>query len=222
MRLILLGPPGAGKGTQATWISARYHIPRITAGDMLRAAVAEKTSLGLEAQVALEKGQLVSDALIITLIRDRIQQADCQKGFVLDGFPRSLNQAEAFKKDHIPIDAVIELAVPDAVVIQRLSGRRIHPASGRIYHILYHPPKIPDQDDMTGENLIQREDDGESTIQKRLTVYHEQTRPLLAYYQESLNKRAADAPKLLLHIAGDQPPFSVKDQIFKQLDKIIL
>lgn len=183
MRLMLLGGPGAGKGTQAVKLIQRYQIPQISTGDMLRAAIAAGTSLGKEAKAIMEAGGLVSDAIMIALVKERLQQQDCDKGYLLDGFPRTLPQAEAMKEAKIGLDHVIEIAVPDEEIITRLSGRRVHVASGRAYHIPFHPPKVPDIDDVTGEPLIQRDDDKEETIKKRLSVYHTQTKPLITYYQ---------------------------------------
>lgn len=184
IHLILLGSPGAGKGTQSKLISEEYAIPQISTGDMLRAAVKAGTPLGLEVKQIMDSGGLVPDEHMIKLVRDRIQQADCANGFLLDGFPRTLAQAEALRQHHIPINYVIEIHVPDEEIIQRLSGRRIHPASGRSYHVLYQPPFRDNIDDVTGEPLVQREDDSEATIRKRLQIYHQQTHPLLDYYAE--------------------------------------
>lgn len=219
MRIILLGPPGAGKGTQAAWISAHYHIPRVATGDMLRTAVAQQSPLGLQAQSAMKRGQLVSDELIIALIRNRIQQKDCQNGFLLDGFPRTLAQAKALTTDQIPIDGVLNLELADEVVIQRLSGRRIHPASSRIYHIVNQPPQTPGKDDITGEMLMQREDDKEETVQKRLETYHAQTLPLLVYYQDNAQCGDMHPPKFF-QLQGDQPACVLRDHIFSLLDQI--
>lgn len=183
MRVILLGCPGAGKGTQAKRISERYHIPQISTGDMLRAAVHAETPLGLAAKKVMDQGKLVSDDIIIKLVKERIQEPDCRQGFLFDGFPRTIPQAEAINKEGIKLDHVIEIFVPDAEIIHRLSGRRVHPTSGRTYHVDYHPPKVADIDDISGEPLIQRDDDREETIRKRLEVYHQQTNPLVAYYK---------------------------------------
>ncbi len=184
MRLILLGPPGAGKGTQGHYISDHYHIPMISTGVMLREAVLTNTELGQQVKTILDAGQLVPDALIIALVKARIAKPDCQKGFLLDGFPRTMMQAEAIKVQGIELDHVIEIQVPDAILIERISGRRVHPGSGRSYHVRYSPPKNPDCDDVTGEPLIQRVDDAEETIRRRLAVYHEQTAPLVYYYRQ--------------------------------------
>ena len=183
MRIILLGPPGAGKGTQAQLICKRYNIPQISTGDMLRAAIREGTELGLKAKAVMESGGLVSDELIIGLVKERIAQADCANGFILDGFPRTIPQAEALEGEGIHINNVIEIAVPDEEIVNRLSGRRQHPASGRVYHIVYNPPKVEGKDDETGEDLVQRPDDQEETIRKRLVAYHNDTAKLVGFYQ---------------------------------------
>ena len=182
MRIILLGAPGAGKGTQAQILKDKFNIPQISTGDMLRAAIKANTKLGLEAKQFMGSGALVPDQLIIELVKERIQDSDCMQGFLLDGFPRTIPQAEAMKEAAITIDMVIEIDVPDNVILDRLSGRRTHLASGRIYHIHNNPPKIQGKDDVTGEDLVQRDDDKEETILKRLNVYHRQTKPLVDYY----------------------------------------
>ena len=182
MRIILLGAPGAGKGTQAQILKDKFNIPQISTGDMLRAAIKANTKLGLEAKQFMDSGALVPDQLIIELVKERIQDSDCMQGFLLDGFPRTIPQAEAMKEAAITIDMVIEIDVPDNVILDRLSGRRTHIASGRIYHIHNNPPKIQGKDDVTGEDLVQRDDDKEETILKRLSVYHSQTKPLVDYY----------------------------------------
>ncbi len=184
MRIILLGAPGAGKGTQAQILKDKFNIPQISTGDMLRAAIKANTKLGIEAKQFMDSGALVPDTLIIELVKERIQDQDCKKGFLLDGFPRTIPQAEAMKKASISIDIVIEIDVPDNVIVDRLSGRRTHLASGRIYHIQNNPPKIQDKDDVTGEPLVQRDDDKKETILKRLDVYHSQTKPLVDYYSK--------------------------------------
>ena len=181
MRLILLGAPGAGKGTQAAFIREQYGIPQISTGDMLRAAVAAGTPLGLEAKKVMESGGLVSDELIINLVKDRLKQPDCQKGYLFDGFPRTIGQAEAMKDAGIAIDYVVEIDVPDDIIVSRMSGRRVHPGSGRTYHVEYYPPKVEGKDDLTGEDLIIRDDDKEETVKKRLAVYHDQTEILVDY-----------------------------------------
>lgn len=182
MRLILLGPPGAGKGTQAAFITQHYGIPQISTGDMLRAAVKAGTPLGLEAKKIMDSGGLVSDELIIGLVKDRLQQPDCSKGYLFDGFPRTIPQADALKHAKVALDFVIEIEVPEQDIIERMSGRRVHPASGRSYHLTFHPPKVAERDDLTGEPLVQRDDDKEETVRHRLTVYQNQTRPLVDYY----------------------------------------
>jgi adenylate kinase len=182
MRLILLGPPGAGKGTQAAFITQHYGIPQISTGDMLRAAVKAGTPLGLEAKKIMDSGGLVSDELIIGLVKDRLQQPDCSKGYLFDGFPRTIPQADALKHAKVALDFVIEIEVPEQDIIERMSGRRVHPASGRSYHLTFNPPKVAERDDLTGEPLVQRDDDKEETVRHRLTVYQNQTRPLVDYY----------------------------------------
>jgi len=196
MIIILLGAPGAGKGTQAQILKDKFNIPQISTGDMLRAAIKANTKLGLEAKQFMDSGALVPDQLIIELVKERIQNEDCKQGFLLDGFPRTIPQAEAMKQASISIDIVIEIDVPDNVIVERLSGRRTHLASGRIYHIQNNPPKIQDKDDITGEPLVQRDDDKKETILKRLDVYHSQTKPLVDYY----SKWAASENKELRYI----------------------
>src|SRR5512144_489801 len=183
MRLILLGPPGAGKGTQATFVKEAFGIPQISTGDMLRAAVKAGTPLGLAAKKIMDSGALVSDEIIIGLVRDRLKEPDCAKGYLFDGFPRTIPQAEAMKSAGVAIDYVLEIDVPDSAIVERMSGRRVHVASGRTYHVKFNPPKVAGRDDATGEALIQREDDREETVRHRLAVYHAQTKPLVAYYQ---------------------------------------
>ena len=195
MRLMLLGGPGAGKGTQALRLTKEYNIPQISTGDMLRAAISAETPLGLSAKAVMDSGQLVSDEIIIALVKDRLKQSDCAKGFLLDGFPRTIPQAEALKAAQIDIDVVIEIAVDDDEIVKRISGRRIHQASGRVYHLVSHPPKRPGLDDDTGEPLILRDDDREEIVRKRLDVYHLQTEPLIAYYQNWAQKDPQHAPK---------------------------
>jgi adenylate kinase len=195
MRLILLGAPGAGKGTQATFICQKYGIPQISTGDMLRAAVKAGTPLGLEAKAVMDAGQLVSDDLIINLVKDRIGQPDCAKGFLFDGFPRTIPQADAMKAAGVKLDHVLEIDVPFDAIIERMSGRRSHPASGRTYHVKFNPPKVEGKDDVTGEALIQREDDKEETVKKRLQVYSDQTRPLVDYYSSWAQSDPVAAPK---------------------------
>ncbi|GAA6141134.1 adenylate kinase [Hydrogenophaga sp. 5NK40-0174] len=195
MRLILLGAPGAGKGTQATFICQKYGIPQISTGDMLRAAVKAGTPLGLEAKSVMESGGLVSDDLIINLVKERIAQPDCANGFLFDGFPRTIPQADAMKAAGVKLDYVLEIDVPFDSIIERMSGRRSHPASGRTYHVKFNPPKAEGKDDVTGEPLIQREDDKEETVKKRLQVYSDQTRPLVDYYSNWAKSEPEQAPK---------------------------
>lgn len=194
LRVMLLGAPGAGKGTQAAFIKEAFHIPQVSTGDMLRAAVKAGTPLGVQAKSIMEAGQLVPDHLILELIRERLAQPDCAEGYLLDGFPRTLTQAEGMRTLGIGLDIVLEIAVPDEDIIERVTGRRVHPASGRSYHVHFNPPKVEGIDDETGEALIQRPDDNEETTRKRLDVYHQQTRPLIAYYQEWAAKDAS-APR---------------------------
>ena len=195
MRLILLGAPGAGKGTQSSFICQKYGIPQISTGDMLRAAVKAGTHLGLQAKAVMESGALVSDDLIINLVKERIAQPDCAQGFLFDGFPRTIPQADALKAAGVKLDFVLEIDVPFEAIIERMSGRRSHPASGRTYHIKFNPPKTEGVDDVTGEPLIQREDDKEETVRKRLDVYSAQTRPLVDYYQSWAKQERASAPQ---------------------------
>ena len=195
MRLILLGPPGAGKGTQATFITQQFGIPQISTGDMLRAAVKAQTPLGIEAKKIMDTGGLVSDDIIIGLVRDRLKEADCQNGYLFDGFPRTIPQADALKDAGVALDYVIEMVVADENIIERMSGRRVHTASGRTYHVTFNPPKTPDTDDVTGEPLVQRDDDREETVRHRLSVYQSQTRPLVDYYQSWAATGDAKAPK---------------------------
>ncbi|WP_457743914.1 adenylate kinase [Sulfurimonas sp.] len=188
MRIILLGAPGAGKGTQAQFLTKQYNIPQISTGDMLRAAIKAGTQMGKLAKEAMDAGKLVTDEIIIGLVKDRIAQDDCKNGYLLDGFPRTLPQADAVTNAGIEIDAVIEIAVPDEEIVKRMSGRRAHLASGRTYHIIYNPPKVEGKDDVTGEDLVQRDDDKEAVVVDRLKVYHEQTEPLVGYYKEQASK----------------------------------
>lgn len=195
MKLILLGAPGAGKGTQAKFICEKYAIPQISTGDMLRAAVKAGTPLGIEAKKVMDAGGLVSDEIIIGLVKDRLLQDDCKGGYLFDGFPRTIPQAEAMKTANVKLDFVLEIDVDDSEIIERMSGRRVHPASGRTYHIKFNPPKLEGKDDVTGEALVQRDDDKEETVKKRLEVYHSQTKPLIDYYAKWSATGDANAPK---------------------------
>ena len=194
MRIILLGPPGAGKGTQAAFICEHFGIPQISTGDMLRAAVKAGTPLGKEAKKVMDSGGLVSDDIIMGLIKERLQESDCANGYLFDGFPRTIAQAEAMNAEGIGVDYIVEIAVPDAEIIKRMSGRRVHLASGRTYHLVFNPPETPGVDDVTGEPLIQRDDDKEETVRKRLDVYHRQTAPLIDYYSRSRRPGEPDSP----------------------------
>src|SRR5262245_59756045 len=184
MRLILLGPPGAGKGTQANFIREKFAIPQISTGDMLRAAVKAGTPLGVAAKKVMDSGQLVSDDIIIGLVKERLKEPDCKRGYLFDGFPRTIPQAEALKSANVALDHVLEIDVPDGEIITRMSGRRVHPASGRVYHVKFNPPKVDGKDDASGEPLVQRDDDREATVRQRLDVYRKQTRPLVDYYSK--------------------------------------
>lgn len=216
MKLILLGPPGAGKGTQAAFIVEKYAIPQISTGDMLRAAVKAGTKLGLEAKKFMDSGALVPDEVIIGLVRERIRQPDCEKGFLFDGFPRTIPQADAMKNAGVDLDYVVEIDVDDAEIVKRLSGRRVHPASGRTYHVIFNPPKKKATDDVTGEPLVQRDDDKEETIRKRLQVYHSQTRQLVDYYSKWAQSGEPGAPRYV-QIAGVGALESIRDRIFDAL-----
>lgn len=216
MRLILLGAPGAGKGTQAQYICEKFDIPQISTGDMLRAAVKAGTEMGLKAKEIMNAGGLVSDDIIIGLVKDRINEPDCAKGFLFDGFPRTIPQADAMKEAGVKLDYVVEIAVEDEDIVERMAGRRVHPASGRTYHLVYNPPKAEGKDDVTGEDLIQREDDNEDTVRHRLTVYHEQTEPLVEYYKAWAEKDAQEAPAYA-QVKGMGSVDDIRDQIFKVL-----
>lgn len=216
MRIILLGPPGAGKGTQAQFLMQKYGIPQISTGDMLRAAVKAGTELGLAAKKIMDAGGLVSDDIIIGLVKDRIAQPDCAAGFLFDGFPRTIPQAEAMVQAGVDIDHVVEIVVADAEIIERLSGRRVHPASGRVYHVKYNPPKVEGKDDATGDDLVLRDDDKEETIRKRLHVYHDQTAQLVGYYRKLAEGGAARAPKYV-SLSGVGPV----DEISAKLAQIL-
>ncbi|ALU88195.1 adenylate kinase [Herbaspirillum rubrisubalbicans] len=216
MRLILLGAPGAGKGTQATFIKEKFNIPQISTGDMLRAAVAAGTELGIAAKKVMDAGGLVSDDIIIGLVKDRLKQADCANGYLFDGFPRTTRQADAMKEAGVAIDYVLEIDVPDSAIVERMSGRRVHPGSGRSYHVKFNPPKVEGKDDITGEPLIQRDDDKEETVKKRLAVYHDQTEVLLGYYGKWAESGEPGAPKYR-KIAGVGPVEEIRDRAFAAL-----
>jgi adenylate kinase len=216
MRLILLGGPGAGKGTQANYIKDKYGIPQISTGDMLRAAVKAGTELGLKAKKIMDEGGLVSDDIIIGLVKDRIKEPDCTKGFLFDGFPRTIPQADAMKAAGVKLDYVVEIAVDDGEIVKRMSGRWAHLASGRTYHIVFNPPKVAGKDDVTGEALIQRDDDKEETVRKRLAVYHAQTEPLVEYYGKWATSGELNAPKYV-QIKGVGKVEEIRDAIFKAL-----
>jgi len=217
MRLILLGAPGAGKGTQANFIKEKYNIPQISTGDMLRAAVKAGTALGIEAKKVMDAGGLVSDDLIIGLVKDRLKEPDCAKGYLFDGFPRTIPQAEAMKEAGITIDHVVEIDVPDETIVTRMAGRRVHPASGRTYHVQFNPPKVAGKDDMTGEDLILRDDDKEETVKKRLHVYHEQTEVLVDYYGKWAQSGQSGAPQYR-KIAGVGAVEEIRDNTLAALE----
>ncbi|MGD9252958.1 MAG: adenylate kinase [Holophagae bacterium] len=219
MRLILLGPPGAGKGTQARYICEKYGIPQISTGDMLRAAVAAGTKLGQQAKAVMDAGDLVSDDIIIGLVKERITEPDCAPGFLFDGFPRTLAQAEALRDADVAIDAVVEIAVPDDDIVMRLSGRRSHPASGRVYHVTFNPPKVEGKDDVTGEPLVHRDDDKEETIRNRLATYHAQTEVLTKFYGNLEARGEPNTPRLV-KVDGTQSIDGVKDETLAELAKI--
>lgn len=209
MRIILLGAPGAGKGTQAQFLMKEFGIPQISTGDMLRSAIKAGTEMGLAAKKVMDAGQLVSDDIIIGLVKERIAQADCENGFLLDGFPRTIPQADAMKDAAILVDYVIEFDVPDEVIVERMGGRRVHPASGRVYHLIHNPPQLEGKDDETGEDLVLRDDDKEETVRHRLGVYHEQTKPLVDYYQNAATAGACQYYKL----DGTKPVEEVSTQL---------
>ena len=216
MKLILLGAPGAGKGTQANYIKDKYSIPQISTGDMLRAAVKAGTPLGIEAKKIMDAGGLVSDDIIMGLIKERLTQPDCAKGYLFDGFPRTIPQAESMKKLGIAVDYVVEVDVPDEEIVKRMSGRRVHVASGRTYHVVFNPPKVAGKDDETSEDLIQRADDAEATVLTRLEVYHSQTKPLVNFYNQWAATGAAGAPKYV-KVAGVGKVDAIRDEIFAKL-----
>ncbi len=216
MRVILLGGPGAGKGTQANYIKDKYGIPQISTGDMLRAAVKAGSPLGIEAKKIMDAGGLVSDDIILGLVKDRIQEDDCRNGFLFDGFPRTIPQAEALKEQGVGIDCVVEIDVDDEEIVKRMSGRRVHVASGRTYHVIFNPPRVEGKDDETGEDLIQRDDDQADTVRKRLQVYHEQTEPLVAFYSKWAESGGADSPRYV-RVEGIGKVEEIRDKIFAAL-----
>ena len=216
MRLILLGPPGAGKGTQATFIKEKFSIPQISTGDMLRAAVKAGTPLGIAAKKVMDSGALVSDDIIIGLVKERLKEPDCAHGYLFDGFPRTIPQADAMKAAGVTLDFVLEIDVADAVIVERMDGRRVHPASGRPYHIKFNPPKVPGKDDITGEDLIQRDDDKAETVKKRLDVYHQQTKALVEYYSAWAQGGKPGAPQYR-KIDGVGPVEEVRERAYAAL-----
>jgi len=216
MRLILLGGPGAGKGTQANYIKEKYNIPQISTGDMLRAHVKAGSELGIKAKAIMDAGGLVSDDIIIGMVKERLKDADCQNGYLFDGFPRTIPQADAMKAAGVPIDFVVEIDVADEEIIKRMSGRRVHVGSGRTYHVMFNPPKVAGKDDLTGEDLIQRDDDHEDTVKKRLDIYHAQTEPLVKYYSEWATRGEPGAPRYV-KVAGVGKVEGIRDTIFTAL-----
>ena len=216
MRLILLGGPGAGKGTQANYIKEKYNIPQISTGDMLRAHVKAGSELGVKAKAIMDAGGLVSDDIIIGMVKVRLKDADCQNGYLFDGFPRTIPQADAMKAAGVPIDFVVEIDVADEEIIKRMSGRRVHVGSGRTYHVMFNPPKVAGKDDATGEDLIQRDDDHEDTVKKRLDIYHAQTEPLVKYYGEWASRGEPGAPRYV-KVAGVGKVEGIRDTIFTAL-----
>ena len=219
MRIILLGPPGAGKGTQAQFIMDAFNIPQISTGDMLRAAIKAESELGLKVKEVMSSGALVSDDIIIELVKERISQADCQDGFLFDGFPRTIPQAQAMLDADVHVDTVLEICVDDADIVERLGGRRVHPDSGRVYHVEYNPPKVAGKDDITGEPLIQREDDLEETIRNRLSVYHDQTEVLVGFYQELKNNDKNNPAPNYFSVTGIGNVDAIRDNILSLLKK---
>jgi adenylate kinase len=217
MRIILLGAPGAGKGTQATYIKEEFDIPQISTGDMLRAAVKAGTQLGLEAKKYMDSGGLVPDEVIIGLVKERIKEPDCQRGFLFDGFPRTIPQAEAMREAGVDIDYVVEIDVPDDEIVKRMSGRRTHPASGRTYHVVFNPPQVEGKDDITGEDLVQRDDDREETVLKRLQVYHDQTEPLVSYYSEWARQEGSGHKPKYVRVNGLGSMDKIRNDIFNAL-----
>jgi adenylate kinase len=217
MRILLLGQPGAGKGTQAQFLIGKYGIPQISTGDMLRAAINSGSQLGRDAKGYMDRGELVPDPLVIQLVKERVKQPDAAKGFIIDGFPRNLAQAEALRQAGVDVDYVIDFQVPDGEILRRMSGRRVHPGSGRSYHIDFNPPKVAGHDDITGEPLVQRADDNEATVKKRIETYHEQTAPLVKYYLDLAGSGEAGAPRYIA-INGQGPLEEIREKIFKALE----
>jgi adenylate kinase len=218
MRILLLGAPGAGKGTQAQFLTAKFGIPQIATGDMLRNAIRANTPLGVQAKSYMDRGALVPDDLVIALVKDRIAEPDCANGFIADGFPRTLPQAEALRDAGINLDYVINFDVADDEILRRMGGRRVHPASGRSYHVVFNPPRVADKDDLTGEPLVQRADDAQATVKARLKVYHAQTKPLLQYYIDWSKSGNAHAPRYV-HVSGLGRPEAIRDQLFAALEE---
>ena len=217
MRILLLGLPGAGKGTQAQYLSSKYSIPQISTGDMLRAAAQEGTALGKQAKDYMDRGALVPDPLVIELVKDRVRHVDAANGFIFDGFPRTIAQAEALRAAGVRLDAVVELDVADEEILRRMSGRRVHPGSGRTYHIHFNPPKVEGKDDVTGEALVQRPDDLEETVRKRIEAYHTQTKPLVEYYSKWAQSGASGAPRYV-RVSGTGAVEDIRDRIFGALE----
>jgi adenylate kinase len=217
MRILLLGQPGAGKGTQAQFLIGKYGIPQISTGDMLRAAINSGSQLGRDAKGYMDRGELVPDPLVIQLVKERVKQPDAAKGFIIDGFPRNLAQAEALRQAGVDVDYVIDFQVPDDEILRRMSGRRVHPGSGRSYHVDFNPPKVAGHDDITGEPLVQRADDNEATVKKRIETYHEQTAPLVKYYLDLAGSGEAGAPRYIA-INGQGPLEEIREKIFKALE----
>lgn len=216
MRILLLGPPGAGKGTQAQYLMEKYGIPQISTGDMLRAAIKAGTALGLEAKAYMDKGQFVPDPIVIDLVKARIKEPDCERGFIIDGFPRNIAQADALREAGVDIDFVIEIEVEDGEILRRMSGRRVHPGSGRSYHVEFNPPRVAGTDDVTGEPLVQRPDDSEETVKRRIATYHSQTKPLIAYYRQWAKSGDARAPRYV-SLYGKGSVEQIRDKMFTAL-----
>jgi adenylate kinase len=218
MKIILLGMPGAGKGTQARFLIEKYHIPQISTGDMLRAAIKEGSALGVEAKRYMDRGALVPDEIVIELVKRRIKEPDCANGFIIDGFPRTIPQAEALRRAGVDIDFVVDIHVDDEEILRRMSGRRVHPASGRTYHLVFNPPKVAGKDDVTGEDLVQRADDNEATVRQRISTYHSQTRPLIDYYRQWAASGDGRAPRYA-RIDGSGTIEQIRDRMLAALEK---